>query len=219
MGYRLADPLSYCVIGETAIFLDLQADRYFCLGETARAAFDAVLKGQTPSTHIAADIARLEAAGVIQWHECETQIAPIAYQPIQADADTADARPSSSEILAAFYHVGKAGLYLRSHSLLDTVIRLQTKKSGVEEKDSTLPKVRAITQAHSHLRRIMPSTDRCLQRSLALADHLVAADLLATLVFGVTLAPFSAHCWVQYGSMVLNDHIDYVAQRTPILVL
>jgi len=38
-------------------------------------------------------------------------------------------------------------------------------------------------------------------------------------VFGVKLNPFSAHCWVQAGDIVLNDAIDHVTIHTPILVV
>lgn len=219
MGYRLADHVSYCTIGERAIFLDLQEDRYFCLGESAEVAFDGLIRGLTPSTRMASDLEGLEAAHIIRQHAGETRISPVIAQPAQSEIDTVDVQADSLEILAAFYHTGRTGFYLRSHSLLDTIARFQARKVRAVDTKMMLSRVRTIAQAHYRLRHIMRSTDRCLHRSLALADHLAAQHIPASLVFGVTLAPFSAHCWVQYGTIVLNDHVDYVAQRTPILVL
>lgn len=39
------------------------------------------------------------------------------------------------------------------------------------------------------------------------------------LVFGVKLDPFSAHCWVQIGDLLLNDRADQVARFRCVRVL
>lgn len=219
MGYLLANHVSYCTIGDKAIFLDLREDRYFCLGESAEAAFDGLIRGVTASTRITSDLERLEAAHIIRLHAGETRISPVVAQPAQSEIDTVDAQAGNVEILAALYHIGRTELFLRSHSLLDAIARFKTRKACVRQTRMMPSQVGTIAHANSRLKRIMRSTDRCLQRSLALADHLTAHHIPVSLVFGVTLAPFSAHCWVQYGTIVLNDHVDYVAQRTPILIL
>jgi Transglutaminase-like superfamily len=36
-------------------------------------------------------------------------------------------------------------------------------------------------------------------------------------VFGVNADPFEAHCWVQAGSVVLNDTLGRVSSFTPIM--
>jgi hypothetical protein len=38
-------------------------------------------------------------------------------------------------------------------------------------------------------------------------------------VFGVREAPFTAHCWVQDGAVVLNDHLENVDLYTPIMTV
>jgi hypothetical protein len=68
-------------------------------------------------------------------------------------------------------------------------------------------------------RRLAPAAPRCLPDSLALLDHLARRGLGGELVFGVKLNPFSAHCWVQRGDLVLNDALDHVTLHTPILVV
>lgn len=38
----------------------------------------------------------------------------------------------------------------------------------------------------------------------------------ATLVFGVKLDPFAAHCWVERGDVLLNDRPERVERFAPI---
>lgn len=40
-----------------------------------------------------------------------------------------------------------------------------------------------------------------------------------SLVFGVTVEPFEAHCWAQYGSLILNDVPQRTGKYTPIMIL
>ena len=59
----------------------------------------------------------------------------------------------------------------------------------------------------------------CLLDSIALVRFLARRGLYAQLVFGVTDDPFSAHCWVQAGDLVLNDTVGDVSAHTPIRVI
>jgi hypothetical protein len=59
----------------------------------------------------------------------------------------------------------------------------------------------------------------CLTQSLAMMCALHRQRSTATLVFGVTLDPFRAHCWVQHENCVLNDEADSVASYRPIFTL
>ena len=76
----------------------------------------------------------------------------------------------------------------------------------------------AVATAFQRTSLWMTSHNQCLPRSLALATCLVKRGHRATLIFGVKLRPFDAHCWVQCGSVVINDRIERVRDFTPILV-
>jgi hypothetical protein len=67
-------------------------------------------------------------------------------------------------------------------------------------------------------KRLWSAENKCLPRSLALANALRSAGGAARLVIGVRLNPFAAHAWVQDGTIVLNDTVDHVLLFTPILV-
>jgi len=53
--------------------------------------------------------------------------------------------------------------------------------------------------------------------SLALVEFLARYRLYPDWVFGVQTQPFKAHCWLQYGSLVLNDKPTRLHELTPIL--
>ena len=57
----------------------------------------------------------------------------------------------------------------------------------------------------------------CLFDSLALIEFLSWHDVFPNWVFGVTVDPFEAHCWVQTGDVVLNDTLTKVSPFTPIM--
>jgi len=64
-----------------------------------------------------------------------------------------------------------------------------------------------------------PRLGPCLYRSMLLLGYLRARGLSASWVFGVQTWPFEAHCWLQAGEVVLDDHLEHVCGFTPILVL
>ena len=69
------------------------------------------------------------------------------------------------------------------------------------------------------LRLVVTEQDRCLIRSFALANRLLALGQGAHIVLGVKLQPFKAHCWVQLGSRLVNERLEVTREFTPILVL
>ncbi len=65
----------------------------------------------------------------------------------------------------------------------------------------------------------VPSQGACLYRASFLRRFLAASGLTADWVFGVTTWPFSAHCWLQAGDLLLDDDLDRVATYTPLMVV
>lgn len=65
-------------------------------------------------------------------------------------------------------------------------------------------------------RRLVPLPGNCLTDSLALVRWLHEHGAGATLIFGVKLDPFAAHCWVQTGEILLNDHPERVERFCPV---
>jgi hypothetical protein len=61
--------------------------------------------------------------------------------------------------------------------------------------------------------------DACLFEALALGRFLAPFGLYPHWVFGVQARPFAAHCWLQHGSIVLNDTVEHVSRYSPIMVV
>jgi hypothetical protein len=81
------------------------------------------------------------------------------------------------------------------------------------------PLVGKYTAAFHALRQYYPREYLCLFDSLALVEFLARYDVFPHWVFAVKMEPFGAHCWVQDGSVVLNDTVEYVREFTPIMVI
>jgi hypothetical protein len=63
-----------------------------------------------------------------------------------------------------------------------------------------------------------PVQGACLFHALALRIFLRRAGGRCDWVFGVRTWPFSAHCWLQSGDLVLNDVAERVGAYRPIMV-
>lgn len=86
---------------------------------------------------------------------------------------------------------------------------------AIDPADSDRPSADQLTAgaiAFGAARKAVPIAPNCLSDSLALLVWLGPARSAATLVFGVKLDPFAAHCWVQAGAMLLNDRVDEIAR-------
>lgn len=68
-------------------------------------------------------------------------------------------------------------------------------------------------------RRLVPIRHNCLLDSIALVRWLVTKGCPVTLVFGAKLHPFAAHCWVQSGTLLLNDRLETVHRFEPVRVI
>ena len=65
---------------------------------------------------------------------------------------------------------------------------------------------------------LFSSNRKCLLDSLIMTRFLRAYGVNVSLVFGVSVRPFAAHCWVQQGTTVINGDCEFVRRFTPILV-
>jgi Transglutaminase-like superfamily len=64
-----------------------------------------------------------------------------------------------------------------------------------------------------------PAPGKCLLRSFLLLRLLRRRGHDARWVFGVRTWPFRAHCWLQRGTVVLDDDLETLVPLTPILVV
>lgn len=86
---------------------------------------------------------------------------------------------------------------------------------------AALPAHQLVDQAlrFAAARKAVPVAPNCLADSLAMLVWLKGAGSGATLVFAVKLDPFAAHCWVQAGTLLLNDGVDDTARFQPVRII
>jgi len=78
---------------------------------------------------------------------------------------------------------------------------------------------RQVVATYRTLRPFFPRDFVCLFDSLSLMEFLARYDLFPDLVFAVKLDPWGAHCWVQHGSVSLNEDHDEACSYLPIVAV
>lgn len=223
MYYALDSQIRFCHLGDDFVFLDLSLGRYFGLGRDQSDAFRRFIradgfitaqdqhilrgliergslapcnKGGSPGIKCQLESPRTEINQAPKFHGFLVQVARAVWRQIRMTSRIR-ARPIAE--------------------LLEEVRPTPTVpwRQGAEVGDE----VRRVACAYARTDLLLGKTDRCLVRSLAMFDELRSRNIATRLVFGVRIAPFTAHCWVQRDGMVLNDSVENVKDFTPILVV
>lgn len=223
MAFALRDGVSFCVASGRVIFLDVVADRYFCLRMEAERVFLSLVD-EKPGTADAAELKRLVSKGLLIEANGASGLEPCKpVEPAGASFLEEPVIPASFwQIAAAFLELASANALLRRRGLSGAIAAVvAAKQRNRPSTDATAVAAVAATIATAFAQTgfIATTHDKCLPRSLAVMRRLARRGVRGTLVMGVKLAPFRAHCWVQYDSTLINDRIDNVHDFTPILVV
>jgi hypothetical protein len=224
MPYALPARLSFCVTGGQAVFLDLEHDRYFRLGGRLDAAFRTLLATRDAA---AEDLEALARLGVIRRAVNAENLRPVSAAPVSRsllETTPSAAAPRLWMTLQVALSVARAWRTLKRHPIAHVMDRLAEPRPcrpgrGPAADGEPQPDIRIVALQFSQARRWIPINTVCLLDSLALLDFLARRRFAATLVMGVKLNPFAAHCWVQHGDLILNDAFDRASAFTPILVV
>lgn len=221
MGYALRPGVSFCLIGDQPIFLDVPQDRYFGLTAEAGPCFARLAIGAAREPGDDRLIAELVSGGVLLPGGRDA-LAPCPAVAVGASLlDDAVERPwALGPSLRAAGALARARLALRLGSLERVLAALAARKSalGAGQAAPTACLERVAAAFDMSALAVSPR-DACLPRSLAMARWLLGGGHPATLVIGVKLRPFLAHCWVQCGDRLISDRPDCVREFTPILVV
>lgn len=120
---------------------------------------------------------------------------------------------------ARFMHAGfLASRQLGTQGLSHTIASIaQTNRYSRAESSADLAHVAQLLATFQCLRPYYPRPYLCLFDSLALVYFLLRQGVRPEWVFGVKVAPFGAHCWVQVDSVLVNDTLDNVRAYVPIM--
>jgi hypothetical protein len=216
MDLVVPDHIAYCFSAGRPIFLDIARDRYFTVSGKLADAFGAYLDGDRAKGR-RDDIEALVRHGLLAPSR-EPPITRRSPPPARREIPAwASRRFALSKVAAVASVVWSARRDLRRQPFAKVIEQLRDQAETVHAGDVEQT-LRSCGDFLRH-RSLVPIASVCLLDSLALLHFLRARDGRADLVFGVTASPFSAHCWVQLGDQVLNDHLDRVLAFTPILVV
>lgn len=222
MGYALCPGLSFCLIGGDAVFLDVPCDRYFGLTIEMGRCFVRLVNRDAPEAGDDRLIARLVDDAVLTPVGCDQVPAPCPRPAIGTSVldEAGDLSWSPGSTLRALGGLARARLALRLGSMARVLGALAAAKAALDDgrRPSAEVLVRVTSAFEASALAVSP-LDACLPRSVAMARWLLRLGQPATLVVGVKLRPFQAHCWVQCGDRLVSDRIDSVRNFTPILVV
>lgn len=217
-GFGLKPGVSFCRVDGRCVFLDVPADRYFCLSPAGENAFARLIEGIALEDRDLATLDNLARTGPLVRDPSST-IAPCAAIDVpQASYLDVTAAPGLREMVAAITSLIRSPLRLRLFGLNRTLVRLERRKR--RSAASVAPdRPREVASAFARLRLVATEKDNCLTRSIAVAERLISIGAAPQLVIAVKLQPFYAHAWVQCDSWLVNDRHEFVRNYTPILVV
>jgi hypothetical protein len=210
--------ISFAFVGDRAVFLDLRRDRYLALDAACGSAFRRVAGRSVCLGPDDPDVVRLLSTGLFMLGEDARPLEPAAATIPVAHPPPASARVNLFDIGRVWLLLSRARRALKSRPLEQVLADRRGRRSaGLAANDEK--ETEALAARFCRARALVPIRPSCLQDSLALSDFLAARSAFPSIVFGVKLDPFAAHCWVQSNRMVLNDAPDRIAEFTPILIV
>lgn len=216
MGWTLAPGTGFCETGGELLFLDLARDKYLALRGEDRAAFERLRVGELNDSDA---MTRLVDTKLLARCDGPTSLDPATIEVPSRDlASAADGRFSLRMAIAASLALHRARRGMRPDRISATIAEALRRRAG-QDGPADDKAVEAVATSYAANRWINPVPQRCLIDALALDHILLSRGIASTLVFGVRLAPFRAHCWLQTTSAVLTGTAAEARNFVPILVV
>lgn len=197
---RLGHEVHAVRIGDDLVALDLHRHAYLCLPglggqdlvDALAAAGLSVAAASAPSPYAPPPLPRADLG-----------IVPATPMTL---GGLADAAVATLDIFARYRGAGLP-------ALIDAVER--SRPAAAADDAATL----ALAEQFSRWVTLAPVPGKCLVRAFMLLRHLHRHGASAQWVFGVRTWPFRAHCWVQLGDKVLDDHHERLVPYSPLLAV
>ena len=220
--YQIRDGIGFARFEGRTIVLDVAADRYWQIGEDAGLALEAIATGRVGVIDERA-LSRLITRGfVVPAGDEPVRPSPNGCMPSPADSalerSILAGRPNWTTACEVMALTLLARIALRARPLKTVLDRLSARRDGGRPK-RPVPALEMLAQQFGQVRRLLPFRPLCLPDSIAFLWFAARRGHAPRLVFGVEAFPFTAHCWVQDGIMVLTDARDHARQFKPILVI
>lgn len=220
MGFDVASGSSFCQCQGRFIFLDLERERYFALSAEANRAFRKWMAGAGLSSEDERTLGTLAQQGLLI--ECADCAIPTACRPPRPPSQSpleSSAGAGLTEMFWALARLLAARHAVKRKPLLRVLDGLARRKARVGLCEPMQDELAEIGAAFRRAAFLATPLDQCLPRSLAAAHMLLDRGCRSELVIGVRVQPFAAHCWLQSGSILVNETVEEVRNFTPILVV
>lgn len=221
MGYLFRPGLHACDPGGALVFLDVFGDRYFALGGLARGACLRLVDGARCRPDEQTIIDDLVRNDVLRRVGADARPVLCANLPCRGVALN-DHRTGESARVSVAASIGRIVAAIvelkvrRLDEILATLVAAKGRCALAEPADSDAG---GFALAFEQADRLLTTFNLCLPRSIALARAMMAGGLVPSLVIGVKLRPFEAHCWVQHRDILIGNDIGTITPFTPILIL
>jgi hypothetical protein len=230
--YAICHHAHTCVAGGHIVFLDLERDKYLCLDLEATAALLPYLQGRSfvigdphPGcagaagiSHTLSELEQRNLIASVPLGQAPSSVEQVACPTRSISAPAGDEyHCTAAAACKVFLAVTRSAVMLRCRTLARTVAHVTQRRNSAVASGVSVG-LETLVQRFASCRPRFGRTDACLFHSLALLDFLALHGLYPRLVFGVSMRPFHAHCWVQHEDAVVGDTVEHVSQFTPIMV-
>ena len=218
---RVRDHLYHCRSGDRTIFLDVDANRYFCLSDELERMFQAFKATITPRDD--KDFAALLERGILVYdplavRNIDPTVAPSPMRNLRVDGPAGWNLTLTVQAMAHHALVRHKVRHASFSTIIDD-ISARSRRVRLAPVLPTTDEIARIVSAFDKAGLILGVADQCLIRSISMLAMMHRVGAAPYLIFGVRTNPFSAHCWVQDADVVLNDAAEHARLFEPILTV
>ncbi|MGS2722146.1 lasso peptide biosynthesis B2 protein [Porticoccus sp. GXU_MW_L64] len=218
-----------CLVDQQLVILDLATDQYFSMDRHKTRLFHQLLsaKDLAPLSQDCQVLAQeLQEQGVLKKVPTGESTKRLTGQHPAPDYDLVGfdigLKPGiQGKHLFRFLRAAWFGYAALKWRPIEKVIaRIKRNQSRLSKEPAPEYQLRTLVEVFNRLRPLLfTAHNQCLYDALVLAHFLMQHRIRPTLVFGVHLGPFGAHCWVEHDNFVLNDTVALTRLQTPIMVV
>ncbi|PCD02255.1 hypothetical protein COC42_12445 [Sphingomonas spermidinifaciens] len=216
--WRLMPHTTACVASERVILLDIRQDRYFQVPNEATDAFRQWLNCSYAARPPEAVLSTLGRAKILR------DLDPEPTNAFRERIILPEPKGGANRQVAPIEQPLRVGTtialtWLKLRCLpFRSIFGARLVRPPLQLYDAAADQFETVEQ-FLRSRNLIPIARNCLLDSLALDSWLARRGYGSRFIFGVSLAPFAAHCWLQTRDAILNDSYDHVSRFTPILAL
>lgn len=217
-----------CRRSDAFVFLDLAQDEYTLITGEAAATLGKLTDdaGSTaPAPRRLESLREMIQAGLLTMdpkagRKFTATHGALVIQPLLDSETTPRPATKFSHVYNFIIACTTAAVRLRWSHIQNTVSAVATRKARRASRQRIdLDEARELAAIFHRLRSLFPANYLCLFDSLALVEFLARHDVFPDWVFGVKLAPWAAHCWIQHQEFAFDASVEEAADYTPIMVI